>query len=469
MPALPVLSLPVYQDLKQLVLLTLPILITQICQSGLSLIDTLMAGQVSALDLSGVAIGAGLWMPTFLLLVGILISTTPLIGEAIGQERTDKVAFITQQSLWLALIVAVIGFVAVNQLHYLFTPMGVPANIQPIAKEFIFGISLGLPAVSLYTSLRCYTESLKRPLVVTIISVLGLLLNIPFNYLFIHGSDAYPMLSWLNLPAMGGAGCGYASAVTLWLNLLLLAGYISWSNDPIFANTRFYRNFRLPDMSQLMKQLYIGLPIGFSIFFEVSAFSLASLIISPLGEIAVASHQVTLTISSQMFMFPFSVAMALTIMVSNRYGAQDYAGLRRIKLLGVAVASGIALVTIIATIIFHQQLPSLFSENADVIAQASVLLWFATLYQLFDAWQVNFAGILRGLQDTRVPMLMTLFCYWGVAIPLGTYLVRYTDMGAKGVWIALVTALGLASVLLGSRLWQQQKVLKRQWGLLQPV
>ena len=82
---------------------------------------------------------------------------------------------------------------------------------------------------------------------------------------------------------------------------------------------------------------------------------------------------------------------------------------------------------------------------------------------------MNFAGILRGLQDTRVPMLMTLFCYWGVAIPLGTYLVRYTDMGAKGVWIALVTALGLASVLLGSRLWQQQKVLKRQWGLLQPV
>ena len=142
MPALPVLSLPVYQDLKQLVLLTLPILITQICQSGLSLIDTLMAGQVSALDLSGVAIGAGLWMPTFLLLVGILISTTPLIGEAIGQERTDKVAFITQQSLWLALIVAVIGFVAVNQLHYLFTPMGVPANIQPIAKEFIFGLKV---------------------------------------------------------------------------------------------------------------------------------------------------------------------------------------------------------------------------------------------------------------------------------------------------------------------------------------
>lgn len=466
MPSLPALSLPVSQDLKQLILLTIPILITQICQSGLSLIDTLMAGQVSALDLSGVAIGAGLWMPTFLLMVGILVSTTPLIGEAMGQARPDKVAFITQQSLWLALLIAIVGFIVVNQLHYLFTPMGVPSNIQPIAKEFIFGISLGLPAVSLYTSLRCYTESLKHPVVVTIISVLGLLLNIPFNYLFIHGSDAYPALHWLNLPALGGAGCGYASALTLWLNLLLLAAYIAWSNKPVFAETRFYRHFSRPNVAQLVKQLYIGVPMGLSIFFEVSAFSLASLIISPLGEIAVASHQVTLTISSQMFMFPFSVAMALTIMVSNRYGAQDYVGLKRIKVVGVAVASGIALVTILLTIIFHVQLPRLFSDNPEVIAQASLLLWFATLYQLFDAWQVNFGGILRGLQDTRVPMLMTLFCYWGVAIPLGTYLVRYTNMGAQGVWIALVTALGLASILLGSRLWHQQGVLKRQWGIL---
>ncbi len=108
------------QDLTQLFLLTLPILITQICQSGLGLIDTIMAGRVSALDLSGVAIGAGLWMPMMLLAVGILLSTTPLIGEVIGQKRLDKVAFITQQSLWLALAVGLVGFGVANQLHHFF-------------------------------------------------------------------------------------------------------------------------------------------------------------------------------------------------------------------------------------------------------------------------------------------------------------------------------------------------------------
>lgn len=459
------LSVAVRQDTKQLFILTLPILLTQICQSGLSLADTILAGQVSALDLSGVAIGAGLWMPLFLLCVGILLSTTPLVGEAIGQQRLDKVPFITQQSLWLALLIGIIGWFGVNQVHHLFTPMGVPANIQPIAKRFITGISLGLPAVCLYTSLRCYTESLNKPVVVTVISVLGLIINVPLSYLFIHGSHAFAGLSWLNIPAMGGAGCGYASGLTLWVTLLLLGGYLAMSKRADFVQTRFFRGFGLPDVSQLKHQLKVGIPIGLSVFFEVSAFSLASLIVSPLGEIAVASHQVAITISSQLFMFPFSVAMALTIMVSNRYGAKDYLGLKRIKLIGFVVASTIALISIILMIIFNRELPALFSENTAVISQAALLLGIATIYQLFDAWQVNFAGMLRGIQDTTVPMLITLFCYWGVAIPLGTYLVRYTPMGTKGVWIALVTALGLASVLLGARLIQQQKRLKRNWQI----
>ncbi len=460
-----IVSSKVQQDTKQLFKLTLPILLTQICQSGLSLVDTIMAGQVSALDLSGVAIGAGLWMPTFLLLVGVLLATTPLIGEAIGQDRQDKVPFITQQSLWLALIIGLVGWGVVNQVHYLFTPLGVPMNIQPIAKAFIFGISLGLPAVCLYTTLRCYTESLGKPMVVTVISVLGLLLNIPFNYLFIHGSAAVPALAWLNIPAMGGAGCGYASAVTLWASLLMLVAFLSVSKQADFAATRFFRKFSSPKLSQFATQLAIGIPIGLSVFFEVSAFSLASLIVSPLGEIAVASHQVAITISSQLFMFPFSVAMALTIMVSNRFGAKDYPALKRIKIIGLVVATSIALISIVLMVIFNKQLPSLFSENPAVIEQAAMLLWFATVYQLFDAWQVNFAGMLRGIQDTTVPMFITLFCYWGVAIPLGSYLVRFAHLGVKGVWIALVTALGLASLLLGARVLQAQRRLKTHWLL----
>lgn len=445
------------QDLRQLFLLTVPILITQLCQSGLGLIDTIMAGQVSALDLSGVAIGAGLWLPTFLFAVGVLISTTPLIGETLGKQQFHKIPFITQQSLWLALALGVLGMLVVNQLYHFFPLLGVPENIGVIAREYLFGVAFGFPAVCLYTSLRCYTECLEHPTVVTVISIIGLLLNIPINYAFIYG------VSWLGLPAFGGAGCGYASAVCLWLNLAMLTAYLIFSKKQAFAKQRFFEKFSSPNKNQLITQLKIGIPIGFSIFFEVSAFSLASLIVSPLGEIAVASHQVTLSISSQIFTFPFSVAMALTIMVSSRYGAKNYASFRQIQRLGLLVATLLAIVTMVITTIFRTTLPTFFSNNPEVILQASSLLWFALAYQLFDAWQVNFAGILRGLQDTTVPMLVTLVCYWGVAIPLGAYLVRYADFGTKGVWIGLITALALASVLLGLRLLYQQRKLKNSW------
>lgn len=451
-----------WQDTRQLVTLMLPILVTQICQASLGLIDTIMAGRVSALDLSGVSIGAGIWLPLLLLAIGTLIATTPLLGEAIGQQRFDKIPFITQQSLWLATIIGVFGVLLVNQTHYVFDLLKVPNNIQPIAKEYLFGISLGFPAVTLYTTLRSYAESLQQPLPVTIISVIGVILDIPLNYMFIHG---FSFSEYLAIPAMGGAGCGYASGVVLWLNFIFLSSYLMFSKKSVFANHRFFINFSLPNYQSILKVIMVGLPIGIAIFFEASLFSLASLIISPLGEIAVASHQVAMSITSQLFMLPMSIAMALTIMVSNRFGAKDWQGLRRIKMLGLTLASSIAFISMIGIALFRDILPSFFTENILVASQASVLLWFAMLYQVFDAWQVTIAGILRGIQDTTIPMWLTLFCYWIVALPLGTYFVRFTDMGNQGFWIALVIGLGLASLLLGLRLLHQQTLLKQQWQI----
>ena len=447
-------------DISQLFKLMLPILITQVCQAGLALVDTIMAGRVSATDLAGVAVGAGLWMPLFLFSTGILIATTPLLGEAIGENKPEQIPHITQQSLWLALFIGVIGMGLVNVMPLLFSYLGVPTTIVPIAKEYLFGIAFGFPAITLYATLRGYAESLKKPIIVTLISILGVLLVIPANYAFIYG------LNWQGqtlIPRFGGAGCGYATALVLWLNLALLASYLIFSKNKTFLAHRFHRHFAKPDINMIKKITQVGLPIGVAVFFEVSLFSLASLVISPLGEIAVASHQVAMSVTSQLFMIPLSVAMALTIMVSNCYGAKDWHGLRRMQWLGLGLSTLIAAVCTGLMALFRDKLPTLFTDNPAVIAQALHLLFFAMVYQLFDAWQVTIAGILRGIQDTTAVMWITLFCYWVVALPLGVYLVRFTDMGNKGFWVALVTGLGIASVLLGLRLWQQQNVLKERW------
>ncbi|MFZ3075909.1 MAG: MATE family efflux transporter, partial [Psychrobacter glacincola] len=189
-----------------------------------------------------------------------------------------------------------------------------------------------------------------------------------------------------------------------------------------------------------------------------------ALVISPLGELATASHQVALSVTSQLFMIPISVAMALTIMVSNRFGEKNLMALRQVQATGLIWTVLIAMVCMIGVWLFRPQLAAAFTDNPVVRAQAMHLLIFALAYQLFDGWQVNVAGILRGMQDTTIPMWVTLFCYWIVALPLGIYLVRFTDLGAQGFWMALITGLFLSSILLTIRLRYQQKRLLAMWG-----
>lgn len=436
--------------------LALPILITQFCQAALGVVDAIMAGQVSALDLAAVAVGSGIWLPLFLLATGILIATTPLIGEAVGQHKQHDIPHITQQSLWTAAVIGIIGFIIVNLAPNVLSIMGVPENIQPIASQYLFGVSFGFPALAIYAVLRSYCEALGRPEPVTVISIIGLIADIPLNYIFIYGL--------YGMPEMGGAGCGVATAIVLWINVLLLAAYTAFTKRAQFAGTRFYHGFSGPSRQQIAKLLKLGIPIGISIFFEASLFSLGALVISPLGELATASHQVALAVTSQLFMIPISVAMALTIMISNRYGEKNLLALRQVQATGLIWTIIIAIICMLGVWLFRPQLAAAFTDNLEVRAQAMHLLLFALAYQLFDGWQVNVAGILRGMQDTTVPMWVTMFCYWMVALPMGIYLVRFTDVGAQGFWIALITGLFLASILLSLRLHYQQKRLSLAWS-----
>ncbi|GAF54848.1 LOW QUALITY PROTEIN: multidrug and toxin extrusion MATE family efflux pump YdhE/NorM [Psychrobacter sp. JCM 18901] len=448
-----------FKDFKsyslRLGVLALPILITQFCQAALGVVDAIMQGQVSALDLAAVAVGSGIWLPLFLLATGVLIATTPLIGEAIGQDQHGQVPHITQQSLWTPVSLALSVLSLLIWLPMFLVLWGVPENIQPIATQYLHGVSFGFPALAVYAVLRSYCEALGRPEPVTVISIIGLLADIPLNYIFIHGL--------FGMPEMGGAGCGVATALVLWINVLLLAAYTSFTKRREFVSTRFFYGFSslIVHRKKAVKTWY---PIGISIFFEASLFSLGALVISPLGELATASHQVALSVTSQLFMIPISVAMALTIMVSNRFGQKNLLALRQVQATGLVWTVLIALTCMLGIWLFRPELAAAFTDNPEVRAQSMHLLIFALAYQLFDGWQVNVAGILRGMQDTTIPMWVTLFCYWLVALPLGVYLVRFTDVGAQGFWMALITGLFLSSILLTLRLRYQQKRLTVLWG-----
>ena len=203
--------------------------------------------------------------------------------------------------------------------------------------------------------------------------------------------------------------------------------------------------------------LKLGLPIGLAIFFEVSIFSTAAIVLSPLGEITVAAHQIAISITSQLFMIPMSLAIALTIRVGTYYGEKNWLAMRKVQKVGMLTGTVFALMTMLLLWLLRNEIVSLYTNDYDVAKLAVYLVLFAIAYQLMDAWQVSAAGCLRGMQDTKGPMWITMVAYWIVAFPVGIYLARFTDTGAAGVWIGLIVGLTVACVLLLTRLFMMNK------------
>ena len=438
-------------ELKQLLHLMIPILVTQFAQAGFGLIDTIMAGQLSAADLAAVAVAVGIWMPVMLLCSGIMLATSPLIAAALGAKKTDEIPTISHQALWIALILGLVGMMILHVMPQFFHLLKVPENLHAKAGLFLHTIAFGIPAITLYTVLRCYAEALGHPRVVTMISLLALPILVPLNYVFMHGL--------FGLPEMGSAGCGVANAILQWLMLIVLFFYIKHAKT--FAHVRLFERFEKLDPEWFKRIALLGLPIGLAIFFEVSIFSTAALVISPLGDIMIAAHQIAISITSQLFMIPLSLAMALTIRVGQYYGAQNFDAMRQVQKLGFIVGTLFACTTMILLWLCRAWIIQIYNDNPEVFTVAYGLVIYAVAYQLVDAWQVTAAGCLRGMQDTKSPMWITLFAYWIVAFPIGVYLTRYTDFSAAGVWVGLIIGLFVACILLIWRLLYSNTKLKR--------
>ena len=439
------------QETRTLFNLMWPILITQVAQAGFGLIDTVMAGRLSPTDLAVVAVGVGLWLPVVLFMAGVMIATTPLVAKAKGAGQSSQVPWITQQALYLALLLGLAGFAMLQLAPLSFDLLDVPQHLQAKAGFFLHAIAFGMPAVTLYATLRGYTEALGHPRPVTVISLLGLLGIIPLNYVFMNGL--------FGLPKLGGAGCGIATACIQWLMLIALVIYLHYAKT--YQHIKIFQRFSRFNRAMVQRIFKLGAPIGMAIFFEVSLFSIAAIILSPLGEVVVSAHQIALSVPSVFFMLPLALGMALTIRVGQLYGEQNWTALRQVQRLGFLFATLMACSTMLIMWLFRQQITAFYSTDIQVQTAATSLLLFALIYQLSDAWQVAAAGCLRGMQDTQGPMWITLLSYWGIALPLGILLSRMLPYGAAGFWTGLVIGLTIAAILLGIRLRQQQRRLWR--------
>jgi len=438
-------------ELKQLFNLMLPILITQFAAAGFGLIDTIMAGHMSPEDLAAIAVGVGLWIPVMLLFSGIMIATTPLVAEANGARTPENIPSIVRQSLWVALLLGIIGMLILQIIPLLLPLVGVPESLLPKASLFLHAIAFGMPAFTMYSTLRGYSEALGYPRPVTVISLVALVVQIPLNFIFMYGLGP--------IPHLGSAGCGFATALLQWIMFITISIYILKAKR--YQATQPLNMFEKIDRVLIKRILKLGLPIGLAIFFEVSIFSTGAIVLSPLGEVTVAAHQIALSITSQLFMIPMSLALALTIRTGTYYGEKNWYAMRKVQKVGLMTSTLFACITMLLLLILRPQIVSVYTSDYDVSQAAIYLILFAIGYQLMDAWQVSAAGCLRGMQDTKGPMWITMLAYWVIAFPVGIYLARYTDMGAAGVWTGLIIGLTIACVLLLTRLYTNNKRLSQ--------
>lgn len=438
-------------ELKQLFNLMLPILITQFAAAGFGLIDTIMAGHMSPEDLAAIAVGVGLWIPVMLLFSGIMIATTPLVAEANGARTPENIPSIVRQSLWVALLLGIIGMLVLQIIPLLLPLVGVPESLLPKASLFLHAIAFGMPAFTMYSTLRGYSEALGYPRPVTVISLVALVVQIPLNFIFMYGIGP--------IPHLGSAGCGFATALLQWIMFITISIYILKAKR--YQATQPLNMFEKIDRVLIKRILKLGLPIGLAIFFEVSIFSTGAIVLSPLGEVTVAAHQIALSITSQLFMIPMSLALALTIRTGTYYGEKNWDAMRKVQKVGLMTSTLFACITMLLLLILRPQIVSVYTSDYDVSQAAIYLILFAIGYQLMDAWQVSAAGCLRGMQDTKGPMWITMLAYWIIAFPVGIYLARHTDMGAAGVWTGLIIGLTIACVLLLTRLYMNNKRLSQ--------
>ncbi len=431
-------------------LLTLagPIALSQIAQTSMGLVDTLMVGRLGAVPLAAIAIGATVHFTILLFGLGMVLAVGPLASQAHGAQRPRDVARYTRQGIWLATMLAPFGMAIEYSAGAWFPLLGQDPAVATLAVEYLRAIMWSLWPFLLFGALRSWLESVGKPIPVTLIALSAVLVNVAGNYAFIHGA--------FGAPAFGAIGVGYAT--TLSFVYLVLALVVYAQSRTALRSFGVFDRWRWPHLSYLRELIRVGTPMGVTFAIESGFFTATGILVGTLGAVSLAAHQIALQLVSFSFMFPLAIGLATTIRVGNLVGAERPATARHAGWLAIALGTGIMTVSATLYVLAPGALVSLFigdavgAEARAVGVVAVQLLFIAGVFQIFDGAQTVASGALRGLKDTFWPMVIGIVSYWVIGLTSSYFLMQ--RFGAQGIWTGLIIGLIFASGLLLYR-WQR--------------
>lgn len=448
-------SLPYRTEIKSeasiLLRIGLPVILAQLLQMSMNFVDTVMAGRLSPEDLAAVAVGSSILLPFVVLCMGCMMAVTPIIAQNVGSRDLSQIGKNARQVLWLSQILAVPSFFVLRNLDVVMVFIGVTDDIIPIADGYLKAISWGIFPVYAYAALRYVSEGLSVTRPAMFVALIGLLVNIPANYVLMYGK--------LGFPQLGAVGTGYASSIVYFV--MFLGMFIFTYQFKPYKRFEIFKRFRLPEKKYLKELLGIGVPIGISSTMEVTMFAAVSLMASTISTLAIAAHQIAINFAAMLFMIPFGLSVAISARVGNSIGRKRPDEARFRGFVGVGVCCCVMAVTAVTIFLFPRQIAGIYTDEIAVIDLAVQLLFMAAIFQLSDGLQVAGFGALRGLKDTTVPMVVNLIAYWVFGIPVAWFLGFQMGYGAPGLWIGLIAGLTIAGILHNLRFYKKTRKMAR--------
>ncbi|MDH4255827.1 MAG: MATE family efflux transporter [Gammaproteobacteria bacterium] len=419
-----------------------PLVINNLSIAGMHFSDAVMAGRLGAAELAAVAVGGSVWFLGLTLCLGLMMAISPIASRLHGARQPEMIGRYTRQGLWLAVV---IGILFIALMHVLAEPLlvfvGVAVEFRDMTVGYAEAIVWGAPGIVAFFAFRFTTEGIghTRPIMYT--SLLGLSANVFFNYVFMFGH--------FGAPAMGAVGCGVASAITMWLMMMVLGSYIYL--HPRYEPLEIFRrvsSLRLP----VLKEIFVlGMPIAVTITAEAGLFSAVSILVGTRGPDITAAHQIALNFASTMFMIPLAFSSATTIRIGHALGAGDPRGARFAGFTGILICAGFMAISALFLLVFRDAVVSMYTSDTSVQAIAISMLLMAAIFQVADGVQIGAAGALRGFKDTRMPMVINMFAYWALAFPL-SYLAAVTFQSPPShIWGGFVIGLTAAAAMLTVR------------------
>ena len=438
-----------FAEARELARLGLPMVATQFCIMAMGFLDTAMAGNYASVDLAGVALGGNVLWPLFMLMSGLNMALMPMSAQLRGEGKMTAIGPLTWQGLWLAVGAAVITALVLVNAAPIFALFDVDPEAAAIGERYLDAAAWGIPGVMLYVTLRYTCEGLGKTLPPMLIAASALVINGVLNYIFIYGK--------LGMPAMGGEGCGWATALTMWIELGLILLLL---RRPWFRETGILERFEKLDPSRVASLVRVGLPIGLTVFLEMGVFSVLGFLVGSLGVTALAAHSIAGNINWGTYVIPMSIGSAASIRVGYCVGRRVLQDARVVARTATILSLVYALGASALLLAVRGWLPTVYTGDAEVVRITASLLVIVALYQVVDCTQATMVGVLRGYKDTRLPMVYSFAGLWLIALPLASglgfgWFGRAYDV--FGFWAGMAIGLAIVCCLIGRRLWQTSR------------